>query len=237
MASYAGTAGNDRAKALAGVVLVHIVLGAVILTGLNVHNVRQVVESLKTFDIKEEPPPPPIPPPPHPRAEKAKEEEGAAGKKAEPSPIVVPKPKIVVPAKPPVPAAPVAGSESARTAGAALSGTGTGAGGSGTGRGGGGTVTFGVHAGAAHQQNPRQRISPDRRERPAQRSDGITLKVNTDGRPSNCRVARSSGNPASIPSSASLPSDYVRFRPARDAEGRPVAQDVTWIRTGLRASD
>ena len=173
MASYTGTAGNDRAKALAGVVLVHVVLGAVIFTGLNVHNVRQVVESLKTFDIKEEPPPPPIPPPPHPRAEKAKEEEGAAGKKAEPSPIVVPKPKIVVPAKPPVPAAPVAGvgPRDHSRCGAVRD------------RNGCGRLRhrarrrrnwrlFGIHAGAAHQQDPRQRISPDHGgERPAQRSD------------------------------------------------------------------
>ena len=230
MASYTGTAGNDRAKALAGVVLVHVVLGAVILTGLNVHNVRQVVESLKTFDIKEEPPPPPIPPPPQPKADRAKEEEGAAGKKAEPSPIVVPKPKIVVPANPPVPAAPVAGVGSATTAGAALSGTGTGAGGSGTGRGGGGTGDFSGYT-------PARRISkiPDSEYRrimaaSGQRSGriGITLKVNTDGRPSNCRVARSSGNPAVDSLFCQLAVDYVRFRPARDAGGRPVAQDITW---------
>ncbi|NUS99386.1 MAG: TonB family protein [Sphingomonas sp.] len=230
MASYTGTAGNDRAKALAGVLMVHAVLGAIILTGLNVHNVRQVVESLKTFDIKEVPPPPPVPPPPQPRAEKAKEEEGAAGKKAEPSPIVVPKPKIVVPAKPPVAAAPVAGVGSASTAGAALSGTGTGAGGSGTGRGGGGS---GDYSGFT----PAQRISkiPDSQYRrimavSGQRSGriGITLKVNTDGRPSNCRVARSSGNPTVDSLFCELAVDYVRFRPARDAGGRPVAQDITW---------
>lgn len=230
MASYTGTAGNDRAKALAGVALVHVVLGAVILTGLNVHNVRQVVESLKTFDIKEKPPPPPIPPPPQPKADKAKEEEGAAGKEAEPSPIVVPKPKIVVPAKPPVPAAPVAGVGSANTAGAALSGTGTGAGGAGTGRGGGGTGDFSGYT-------PARRISkiPDSEYRrimaaSGQRSGriGITLKVNTDGRPSNCRIARSSGNPSVDSLFCQLAVDYVRFRPARDADGRPVAQDITW---------
>ena len=36
MAYYRGTERNERAKALAGVLLVHVVLGAVILTGLNV---------------------------------------------------------------------------------------------------------------------------------------------------------------------------------------------------------
>ena len=125
MASYTANDGQDRAKALAGVLVVHIALGAVILTGLNVHNVRHVVETLKTFDIKDIVPPPAEPPPPTPQAQRAKEEEGAAGKKAEPAPIVVPKPKIVVPAEPPVQAAPIAGTGNASTAGAALSGTGT----------------------------------------------------------------------------------------------------------------
>ena len=73
MASYTANPREDRAKALAGVVLVHVVLGAVILTGLNVHSVRQVVESLKTFDIKELPPPPPVPLPPQPKADRAEE--------------------------------------------------------------------------------------------------------------------------------------------------------------------
>ena len=73
--------------------------------------------------------------PPPPQAEtqvgKAKEEEGAAGKKAEPTPVVAPEPKIVVPAKPPVVAAPIAGMGASSNAGAALAGTGPGAGGAG----------------------------------------------------------------------------------------------------------
>ena len=223
MAYYRGTERNERAKALAGVLLVHVVLGAVILTGLNVHNVRRVVESLKTFDIDE-------PPPPREQAQRAKEEEGAAGKKAEPSPVVVPKPKIELPAKPPVTAAPVAGTGSATTSGAANYGTGPGAGGSGTGRGGGGTGDFSGYT-------PAQRISkiPDSQYRRIRAASGmssgrigITLKVNTDGRPSNCRIVRTSGNPNVDALFCELAVDYVRFRPARDAQGTPVAQDITW---------
>src|SRR5918993_5285796 len=119
MAYYRGTERNERAKALAGVLLVHIVLGVVILTGLNVHDVQRVVETLKTFDIDEPPPPPPPqPPPPREQAQRAKEEEGAAGKKAEPSPVGVPKPKIENPARAPVGAPPGAGTGSAPTSGA-----------------------------------------------------------------------------------------------------------------------
>ena len=230
MAAYRGTETNDRAKALAGVLLVHVALGAVILTGLNVRMVHQAVERLKTFDIDEPPPPPPLPPPPRQQAERAKEEEGAAGKKAEPSPIVVPKPKIVLPAKPPVAAAPVAGTGSATTAGAALSGTGTGAGGSGTGRGGGGSGDFSGFT-------PAQRIRkiPDSQYRriaaaSGQRSGrvGLRLKVNLDGQPSNCRVVRSSGNPSVDSLMCQLAVQYMRWRPARDPQGHPVAQDVDW---------
>jgi len=230
MASYSGTARKDRAKALVGVALVHVVLGAVILTGLNVHEVRRVVEALKTFNITEDPPPPPQPPPPQPRAERPREAEGAAGEKAEPSPVVAPKPKIEVPAKPPIAAAPVAGTGNASRSGAADYGTGPGAGGSGTGRGGGGSGDFSGYT-------PAQRISkiPDREYRritaaSGQRSGriGITLKVNPDGKPSNCRVARTSGDPNVDSLFCELAVAYVRFRPARDAEGQPVAQDITW---------
>ena len=230
MASYRSTAREDRAKALAGVILVHVALGAIILTGLNVRIVQHAVEQLKTCDILGPPPPPPQPPPQQQRSERAREEEGAAGKKAEPSPVVAPKPKIVVPATPPVAAAPVAGAGSATRSGAATAGTGTGAGGSGSGRGGGGIGDFSGFT-------PAQRISkiPDRESRhissvSGQRSGrvGIRLKVNTDGRPSNCRIIRPSGNPAADGLICRLAVQYMRWRPARDPQGRPVAQDVDW---------
>src|SRR5688572_21749683 len=126
----------DRMKALGGVVVVHAALAAMILSGLNVRIVSETVERLKTFDIREAPPPPQ---PPAPTRDRAREEEGAAGNRAEPPPVVAPPPRIVVPYRPPVPAAPIAGTGSASTSGAATAGTGPGAGGSGTGRGGGGS--------------------------------------------------------------------------------------------------
>lgn len=232
MSSYRGTAdAPDRAKAIAAVVAVHVALAAAILSGLNVRIVTHAVEQLKTFDIRQPPPPPPEPPPPAPRPAKAKLEEGAAGKKAEPSPIVAPPPKIQV--QSPIPASPIAGTGSATTAGAATSGTGTGAGGSGTGRGGGGG-----------EFTPARRISkiPDREYRRLAATGlrngrvGVTIKVNTDGSVSNCRIARSSGNPAADSLMCELTVRYVRFSPARDPAGRPVAQDVTfypnWYRPG-----
>lgn len=231
MASYRATAAEDRAKALAGVVLVHVALGAVILTGLNIRNVQRAVESLKTFDVNEKPPPPP-PPPPREKAERAKEREGAAGKKAEPSPIVVPKPRITLPARPPIAAAPIAGTGSATTSGAALAGTGTGAGGSGSGRGGGGTGDFTGYT-------PARMINkiPDREYRRISAgripfgSATIAFRVNPDGRMTGCRIVRSSGDPYVDSIVCDAATRYLRFRPAQDPDGRAVSQDVTYTPT------
>lgn len=230
MSYYRGAATPDRLKAALAVAAVHVALGAAILTGLDVDTVTRAVERLSTFDIAVPEPPPPPPPPPTRPAERARDEEGAAGKKAEPTPVVAPRPKIEVPATQPLPAAPVAGTGSASTAGAAASGTGTGAGGSGMGRGGGGAGNFSGYT-------PARRISkiPNREYRRfvsmtgMQRGRvGLTVKVNPDGSASNCRIVRSSGIPAADALMCQLTVQYVRFRPARDDEGRPVAQDITW---------
>ena len=225
--TYRAADNPDRVKALGGVVVVHAALAALIFSGLTVHTVSQAVEQLKTFDIREVPPPPP--PPPSPRAERAKDKEGAAGRKALPTPVVAQPPRIVVPYQPPVVAARIASTGSATTAGAATAGSGTGAGGSGNGLGGGGNDFSGF--------TPAQRISriPNREYRhlvavSGRRTGtvGITLKVNTDGAPSNCRIARSSGDRTVDSLMCDLALQYVRFRPARNNRGQPVAQDISW---------
>ena len=227
MASYSGTARKDRAKALVGVALVHIVLGAVILTGLNVHEVRRVVEALKTFDINEAPPPLPQPPPPQPRAERARAEEGAAGKKAEPSPVVAPKPKIEVLAKPPVVAAPVAGAGSANMAGAAASGSGPGAGGAGSGHGGGGT-------GEGLSSGPRL-ISGGwtRRDYRLLRADisgstsgTVRLTISPQGLVVKCWPVRSTGYPEVDARLCPMIQPRMRWDPARDQFGRAT---TSWL--------
>jgi protein TonB len=225
MSSYRGTADRpDKAKAITAVVAVHAALAAIILTGLNGRIVTHAIESLKTFDIREPPPPPPPPPPPSSRP-KARLEEGAAGKKAEPTPVVAPQPKLPIPS--PIPAAKVAGTGNATTSGAANSGTGTGAGGSGNGRGGGGSDGF----------TPAQKITkiPDREYRRLvaasgmdRGSVGVAIRVTPEGIASNCRIVRSSGNPTADALMCQLTEQYVRFRPARDPGGQPVAQDLTW---------
>ena len=224
MSSYGGYAKRaDRAKAVAAVVAVHLALAAVLVTGLNVETVRRAVETMTTIAVVERLQPPPPPPPPE-RTDAARKEAGDAGRKAEPTPVVAPPSPIPRPS--PVPAAPVAGQGSATSASAAAAGTGTGAGGSGAGRGGGGAGF-----------TPARRVSkiPDREYRRLAAtgiqsgSVGITIKVNEDGTPTNCRIARSSGDRGIDALMCQLTLRHVRFEPARDPAGRPVAQDVTFV--------
>lgn len=219
----------DRAKAAVAALLVHAAIGAAFLTGLVVNIADRPSQVMRTFDVSLPPPPPPIVEVEPESA--AKGDPGDAGKKAEPTPIVAPKPKIELPAKPPVAAAPVPAQGAAPTAGAAKAGTGTGAGGTGSGLGGGGS------GGSGAGFTPARRISkiPDREYRRFVATSGmrrgsvaITVKVNTDGRPSDCRVMRSSGSPLTDSLMCQLTVQYVRFRPARDPQGRLVAQDITW---------
>jgi protein TonB len=230
MATYRATETNDRAKALAAVLLVHAALAVLIFTGLNVETVNRAVEQLKTFDITDDPPPPPQPPPPQPRAERAREEEGAAGKKAEPTPVVVPKPRIEIPAKPPIGAAPVPGTGSASRSGAAEYGTGPGAGGSGSGRGGGGLGDFSGYTPARLVRNlshgDYRQLTAGRL--PAGRAT-VSITVDTEGRPTDCRIARSSGDAVVDAGLCPLVARRLRFRPALDASGTPIPYSLSYI--------
>ncbi len=221
----------DRIKAMAGVLLVHAALAAVFLAGLNVNLAERTAFALKTFSISEVPPPSP-PPPPSENSERAKQEEGAAGKKARPTPIVAPQPKIALPYKPPIKASRIAGTGSASRAGAARAGSGPGAGGAGSGPGGGrlGDFTGFVPARMLNKIPDRQyrRISGGRI--PAG-SATIAFRVNPNGRMANCRIVRSSGDRVVDSIVCDAATTYLRFSPARDRDGRPVAQDMSYTPT------
>ena len=228
MPSYRGTADRpDQAKAIAAVVVIHAALALVLLSGLDVRNVRQAVERMTTIAIEQPPPPPAIQPPkPAPRPQAMKKPEGAAAKKAEPTPVVAPQPKLPVPS--PIPAARVAGTGTSSNSGAALAGNGTGAGGAGNGTGGGGNgAGFTPAQKVTKIPNPEYRrlVSVSGMERG---TVGVAIRVTPEGLASNCRVVRSSGNPVADGLMCQLTEQYVRFRPARDPYGRAVAQDVTW---------
>jgi periplasmic protein TonB len=223
MSSYIGTADRpDRAKAIAGVIAVHVALAVIILAGLNVHMVTAAVEQLKTFDIRE-PPRPPKPPPqrPAPRPQRARQAAGEPARKAEAAPIVAPAPKLPVPS--PIPAAKVAGTGSAPSSGAGTAGTGTGAGGSGTGPGGGG---YGEFSGYTPARLVRNLSRGDYRSitggmMPMGSAD-VAIVVSARGSVSGCRLIRSSGNATVDARLCPLVEQRLSFRPALDASGRPI---------------
>lgn len=234
MSSYRGTADRpDQAKAIAAAVAIHAVLAFVILSGLDVHNGREAVERMSTFAISEPPPPPPTKrPKPAPKPQAMKRPEGAAAKQAQPTPVVAPQPKLPVPS--PIPAAKVAGTGTSSASGAALAGTGTGtgAGGSGTGVGGGGAADY-------------SRFTPARLVRNLSRGDYrvlaagrmpagramVSLRVEPTGQPTNCRVLRSSGDPYVDAGLCPLITERLRFLPALDDQGRPIAFQLDYVAT------
>lgn len=185
------------------------------------------------IDVKELPEP--QPPPPEDRG-KAELEEGAAGKKAEPTPVVAPKPAIEVPANPPIVAAPVAGTGSAATAGAATSGTGPGAGGSGTGRGGGGSGAGGGGGLGSEARllggNSSRLSSSLLRVFAADRGYGdLLLTVAESGRVTDCSVLLSTGDAEVDRALCSLMIRRSRWSPARDRQGNPVTVKVRYTAT------
>ena len=229
MSSYLGTSDRpDQAKAIVAVVAVHAALAAVILTGLNGRFVSHAIETLKTFDIRVPPPPPPKPPPPLQKPQAAKKPEGAPAKKAEASPVVAPQPKLPIPS--PIPAAKVAGTGSAPTSGAGASGNGTGAGGSGNGPGGGGADYSKFTPARLIRNLTRGDYRAIAGGLPAGRAM-VSLRVETNGAVSNCRVVRSSGDSGVDSGLCPLVTQRLRFRPALDDHGRPVPYSLQYVAT------
>jgi protein TonB len=230
MSSYRGTADRpDQAKAITGVIAVHVLLAAVILTGLNVHMVQRAVEQLTTINIREAPPPPPVHPPKAAlRPQQARKPAGAPAPKAEATPVVAPPAKLPVPT--PIPAAKVAGIGAAANSGAGTGGTGTGAGGAGNGSGGGGYADYSRFTPARLVSNiPNSEYARLAATGIPSGLVGVIILVDRDGSVSNCRIARSSGDPSIDSLVCQLTVRYVRFIPAHDPDGRPVAQDITYF--------
>jgi periplasmic protein TonB len=224
---------SDRAKAIASVAVVYAVIVCAVLL-MPADSPLRLGESEPTvlIDVKELPKP--QPPPPEEKG-KAPEEEGAAGKKAEPTPVVAPKPVIEVPAKPPVVASPIAGTGSAPTAGAATSGTGPGAGGSGTGRGGGGSGGGGGGIGSeARLLGGNSAKLPARLLRPfaAERGYGyLWLKIAETGRVTECSVLQSTGEAEVDQALCDLMINRSRWEPARDRQGNAIPAKVRYTAT------
>jgi protein TonB len=191
-------------------------------TGLVLHVMPEAMPSAK---------PPPPPPPPQNAAREPVGAQGAAGRKARPKAVMAPPPRIVVPA---LVAVPVAGTGDATRSGAAANGLGTGGAmdGAGTGAGAGGNGQGGGQGGglakiAGDITAARDYPAAGRADR-AGRQVVIVLRVDPAGMPMACRVQQPSGNDEADAITCRLAMQRFRFRPARDAQGTPVAAEYGW---------
>lgn len=146
--------------------------------------------------------------------------------------IVAPPPRLpplVTP--PPIIAAPEAGTGSAAQTGASdRTGSGRGAGGIGDGNGGGGNGNGDGEGYDDAVTRPRQirgrlhfsDLPPDLRESKAGGELKLRYRIGVDGRVSDCRILVSSGRPSLDATTCRLITERFRFKPSRDADGRPV---------------
>jgi periplasmic protein TonB len=195
------------------------ILGAVLVSGLNVETVRHAIEHLRTFDISLPKPPPPEPPPP-PKPREAKKAEGApAAPKA--SPIVAPKPEVVLPTRQVIAAAAKAGTGASSSNGQGGVGNGTGAGGTGNGLGGGGGA--GNTPARLIRNLTRADYGALTGGRLSAGSAGLGIRVAANGRVDSCRVEHSSGDSVIDSGLCPLVQSRLLFAPARNANGQPIA--------------
>lgn len=175
--------------------------------------------------------------PEEPEVPEPEPDEGAAGdpgKEAVPNPVTAPSPRVVVKPDPPAPRASSTGD--AVTSGAKEEGDGTGAAGSGlgagSGRGGGGqggiAATKPVHV-SGSIDNARDYPVPEG-GRQARRGNEVIVKVTvgTDGRASNCSIYRASPDAEADRITCQLVVERLRFKPATDRNGDPVAAPFYW---------
>ncbi|MBV8687555.1 MAG: TonB family protein [Alphaproteobacteria bacterium] len=236
---------KEKIGSAAAVAGLHLLLAWAFLTGLGYAPALAPPEVLKLFDTSEPPPPPKAVPAkperrPVPRKARPKDPEGSAAPanlRNTPTEIVAPPPEIRLPVPPPLPAAPAAGEGSAAASGAApVPGPGTGAGGQGTGLGSGlsGDGTGGGGGGGGRGVHARQIAGSigeedyPRRAYEAHVSGTVLIRfvVTPDGRVGDCAVTRSSGSAELDQTTCRLIRRRFRYRPARDAAGRPVAETI-----------
>ena len=228
---------RDKGGAIAAVAAIHAGLVFVLMHMSGKIDLTDPQSVTRVFDVTEVPPPPqsvPDPPRPERETERPKEQEGAASAenlKSQATPIVAPKPPVELPIPVPVAttqtpnegAAPTQGASNVvgPGTGAGGTGTGTGSGGSGTGTGGGGA---GEGSRASIVRGIRGGDYPDaiRRRWPRGGAIFVRVRVQANGRPSQCDVQRSYGDPLADQWTCSLIMNRGVFRPATDARGTPI---------------
>src|SRR5437870_6941785 len=190
---------------------------------------------LRVFDVGQPPPPPP--PPQQRQQPKPKEKEGGSAPKnikSEATPVAAPKPRIVTPPVQPIPASETPRQGNAPTQGASnVRGPGTGAGGTGNGTGsgsGGNGPGGGGEGGAAYPPRLATPVLTGRDfsrdlldQWPRRTPVFLRLRIDARGVVSECIVDRRTGVAAIDSAICNLAYERLRFRPALNRAGQPVA--------------
>lgn len=250
---------RDRTGALLAVLLVHGALALLLLNASGTVNIAEPLETaIRTFDVTEPPPPitdqPPPPPPPPSQTEEdapreAPREEGASAPpnlESQAARLDLPTPEVELPPARQVTASETPGQGTQATEGAApVPGPGTGAGGvgTGTGSGGAGSGPGGGGGGGSGGQGRRPTVIQSTtlagrdypreilRAWPSRNPVFVAVRVQLDGRATDCRVNRSSGNRIVDEWTCRLVEQQVRFRPALDDRGQPYVAWYGYVQT------
>jgi len=226
---------RHRGSAIVAVVAIHAALLLAFLHLSGRIDLTDPQDALRVIDLTTSVPPPP-PPPPQEQQARPKEREGGSAPeniKSEATPVVAPKPRIVTPPVQEIAAAETPRQGTAPTQGASdVRGPGTGAGGIGTGTG-SGNGGNGPGGGGGGQAEPPHLVTPvlTGREIPPELLDQwprrstvfMRLRVDARGYVAECTVDRGTGVPAIDSTICNLAHDRLRFRPALDRSGQPVA--------------
>ncbi len=199
--------GGNRTLAIIMVVVLQLVLGYAIVTGLAYNVIKKAAADLKTFDVEEQPPPPEEPPPP------PKDLPKVPPPPMTPPPLVrmeAPPPPIqvvespVIPPVAPAPPAPPAPPPPPRKMVSAQSAKG----------------------------DLRTLFSADDYPAAAQSAGAegtaqATLSIGADGRVVGCNLIRSTGNSSLDSATCNILRRRAKFTPARDTNGNPVGDTIT----------
>lgn len=230
---------RDKSGAIAAVIAIHAGLAFAFLHVSGTIDFADPQRKLQVFDVTEVKPPPPPPPPVQKdvSTQKPKAKEGAASPrniKSEATPVVAPKPRIVLPAPPTIAVSETPRQGAAPTQGASdVRGPGTGAGGVGTGTGSGGAGSGPGGGGDGGYVEPPRLLTPVLRGRdfprglldmwPRGAQVFMRFRIDAGGRIIQCFVDRGTGNPMIDSELCRLTQLRFRYRPALNRYGQAVA--------------
>ena len=237
--AYRTNIGNrDRSAAIAAVVAVHAALFVMLLHLSGAVDVPGAESALRVFNLAPPLPPPPPPPPQNKQQPKPKEKEGGSAPpniRSQATPVKAPKPKVIIPPVPQIAASETPRNGAASTQGASdRPGPGTGAGGvgngSGSGSGGNGPGGGGGDGGIAEPPHLVTPVMTGRdfpgdilSEWPPGATVFLRLRVDPRGYVIACDIIRGSGVATIDGAMCNLAHDRLRFRPAVNRSGQPVA--------------